>query len=63
MKFVNGDVLVTDFDFICPFCGKEAGTVANPPAVVHVEPVCVTFERLDPTSYLREVRKAYVRAN
>lgn len=41
--------------FACPFCQLEAVAVREPPAVLHAEPPCETFLRLDVTDYLHEV--------
>jgi len=62
-----GDVLLfaEGFSFECPFCGLMAHVGEIPdglpgegePAIMHVDPMCADFERLDPDDYVSKVRE------
>lgn len=46
----------TRVSFICPFCGMRA-EVIEPPGVLHEQPACETFMKLEPTDYLHVVNQ------
>lgn len=47
-------------EFDCPFCkgqGQVCETLVGRPTVMHTEPVCETFFRLEALEYLAEVNR------
>lgn len=50
--------------FICPFCGLEASAVqgvapSTALGVVHAEPPCEQFVKLEPNDYLHQVNRVF----
>lgn len=47
-------------DFLCPFCGghASAGYKGEDPCVMHAEPMCEKFAKLEPDEYLAAVNDA-----
>lgn len=49
--------------FKCPFCEGNGIAVWEPPCVLHSEPPCETFLRLDVVAFMREMNAARRRRN